>query len=526
MSLEIYDCTLREGEQAAGASFSLEDRIELFRILDRFGVDFIELGWPIASREILDSFGLCKKIRKNAGIVAFGSTSVAENVDEDANLISLVKSGAEYACIFGKTCREHVKKQLRITPENNLIRINRSVSFLRDKGMKVFYDAEHYFDAYDNDEEYAIQTLVSAAEAGAERIILCDTNGGLLPDEARKVLDHTERELGKKGIRNILGVHFHNDQELAVANTIASLQYIRQVQGTINGLGERVGNLNFSTFLPIYAKKLGGKLKMDLKELKKINEEAFRLSGVEIPEARPFVGDSAFAHKGGVHIDATSKGASYEHARPDDFGSRRVFLLNTLGGRSGIVNVAAQFGYSLDKKNKEVQEGVRKLFDKLGEMEKRGYRMGAVGAEQYLLVEKYFGNLRDFFNIEKWKIETGKDNGREKSKIYLNCRVNGNSVEERLEIEGGPVDSAYKTLANVLGRDYPEVKSLELSDFHVGIARSRKEESSVRTIISFRDGEEFQTVGVDSNILQSAIEALEKGFRYYLNRKHSKERLK
>jgi 2-isopropylmalate synthase len=516
--LEIYDCTLREGEQAAGASFDLESRIKLFKILDDFGIEYVELGWPVASKEIFDSFEECKKIRKNAKIVAFGSTSIAGNPGEDNNLNSIIGCGADYACIFGKTWLEHIEKQLKISPEENLRRIETSIKFLKENNMHVFYDAEHFFDAFKDDEDYAIRTLVSAAESGAERLILCDTNGGTMPDEAKRIVEYTKKELIKRGIKTGLGVHFHNDCGLALANSLISLPYIIQVQGTINGIGERIGNLNFSEFLPVYMKKIGGTLDIKLENLKKLNEEAFRLSGLEIPESRAFVGDNAFAHKGGIHIDAKNKGASYEHVVPEDFGNKSVTILNTLGGRSSVVKVAEQFGYCLDKKDPEVQKKITGLFEALKDLEIRGYRIGAIPAEQFLLIEKYFGNLIDFFNIERWDLNTSKNDGKEESEFFVRCILNGAVFEDKTKIEGGPVDAAYKTISKILASKYSLIRELKLSDFHVSIVRGRGEESNVRTAITFENREIFHTVGVDNNIIQSAIEALTKGFKYYLNK--------
>ncbi|MEK6820341.1 MAG: citramalate synthase, partial [Nanoarchaeota archaeon] len=322
MKIEIYDCTLREGSQAAGAHFSIEDRVELFKALDSFGMDYIELGWPV-SEEVLESFELCRKARKNAKIVAFGSTSIAKNPEEDFNLLGIIESKPDFACIFGKTSKEHVEKQLKITLEENIKKIHDSINFLKSRGIRVFYDAEHYFDSFKEDREYALDTLVSAAKAGAEKIILCDTNGGTLPNEVEYIVLTTREKLLEKDISIGLGVHFHDDSGLALANTLASLPYIAQVQGTINGIGERIGNLNFSEFLPIYIKKIPMP-EIKLKLLKNVNEEAYRLAGLEIPHSRAFVGDTAFAHKGGVHIDAESKGASYQHANPEDYGNKSI----------------------------------------------------------------------------------------------------------------------------------------------------------------------------------------------------------
>jgi len=523
MSLEIYDATLREGEQADGASFSFEDRLELCKRLDEFGVNYIELGWPLASKEIFDSFEKAISFCKNAKIVAFGSTSIKKNIEEDLNLNSIINCGAKYACIFGKTDLDHVELQLKITDEENLEKIRKSVEFLVGNGIKVIYDAEHYFDGFKKDKGYALKTLIKALAGGAQRLILCDTNGGILPGEANEIVQETKEWLIEKGFENILGVHFHNDSELALANTLVCLPHAVQVQGTINGIGERLGNLNFSEFLPIYVKKMGNSIMMDLRKLKEINEEAFRLAGLEVPGKRAFVGDSAFAHKGGVHIDALSKGASYEHANPEDFGNKRVILMNSLGGKASIVNIAKEFGIELDKKDPLTIEKINELFIELKELEKKGYAIGAIKSEQFLLIDKYFGENKNPFKIVGWKIDSSMVDGDEKTCFNIKCDVNGKLIEKYLCNVGGPIEAAYKTLVELLIETYPQIKNLKLIDFHMSIARQKKEESTVRTRIDFENDEEFSCVGVDSNMLGSGMKALEKGFRYYLKKTLNKE---
>jgi len=517
--LELYDCTLREGEQAAGASFNLKDRVELFSRLDDFGFDYIELGWPVASEKILKSFELCRKIKKNSKIVAFGATCVKHNLSEDANLSSLIKSKADYSCIFGKSHLEHVEKQLGITPEENLSGIRRSIEFLRKNSMRVFYDAEHFFDAFKENKEYALATVYSAVKGGAEKIILCDTNGGTLPSEVEKIVAETYNEL--KGYNVPLGVHFHDDCGLALSNALVALPFIQQVQGTINGIGERVGNLDFSQFIPVYQSKLGKRLNVKSKKLKQLTEFAYRLSGLDIPLNKPFVGNNAFAHKGGVHIDAVVKGATYEHVNPENYGNRRVLVLNTLGGSAGVIELARQLGHRLDKKDPQVRKRIVDLFSELRGLEEKGYRLGAIPSEQYMLIEKYFGRFKNFFDITSSRVETEMINLQETSRFFMTGNLGREPIMRETTVEGGPVDAAYKTLTNLLSKNYPLVKDLKIVDFHVSIAKSKAEESTVRTIIRFEDHERFETVGVDSNMFQSALEALSKGLRYYLNKKYN-----
>jgi len=518
MELEIYDCMLREGEQAEGASFSFSDRIELCKKLDEFGVDYIELGWPLASKEICDSFKEAIDSVKKAKIVAFGSTSIKPNPEVDENLNSIVFCGVKYACIFGKTDLEHVEKQLRISKEENLRKIKESVSYLKEKGITVFYDAEHYFDGYKKNKEYAIETLVSALEGGAERIILCDTKGGLLPEEASRIVRETRTELKTKGFEVNIGVHFHDDCALALANTLSCLGDICMVQGTINGIGERVGNLNFSEFLPIYMKKMENNKEIDLRKLKELNDFSFKISGITIPEKRAFVGDCAFAHKGGVHIDAINKGAGYEHANPEEFGNKTVVLLNSLGGASSVVGLAREFGYELDKKDIKTREKIQELFEELRVYEKKGYRLGSLKAEQFLLIEKYFGKNRLDFEIKEWNVNSELRYGIERSYFKVVCQIDKEIFEDSLSVEGGPVDATFKCLKKITSKKYPEIEKLELADFKVSIAIRHREESAVRTEIFFSDGENFSTVGVDKNILGSSIEALVKGFKYFILR--------
>ncbi len=522
--IEIYDCTLREGEQAAGASFSFNDRIKLFKKLDDLGVDYIELGWPIASEDILKSFHECEKIVKNSKIVAFGSTSIKENPEEDKNLQSILDSKAKFACIFGKTWLEHVSKQLNITPEENLERIKKSINFLKENNIKVFYDAEHFFDGFLSNKEYAIKTLIEASRAGAERLILCDTNGGIFPEKAKQIVQEVREHLDNIGIKTSLGVHFHNDRGLALASALSCLEYIEQVQGTINGRGERIGNLNLSEFLPNY-ESLGFNVDIDLKKLKETVEEAFRSSGIPTPGNMPFVGKEAFAHKGGVHQDALNKGASYEHSVPEEYGNKRIILLNTLGGTSCVVSVARYFGHELDKKDEITKEKVENLFKELREYEKEGYRIESLPAEQFLLVEKYFGNLKEYFNIEKWKIETSMENNKEKSKFIVSGEIENKPFKTELEIAGGPINAAFKTLKGLLLEKYPEINNLHLSDYHVEIAKRSEEASTVRTSILFKCPELFEIVGVSENIIDSSIIALCKGFKYYLNKFEKEKRI-
>ncbi len=510
--LEIYDCTLREGEQAGGVSFSVDDRIEIAKALDEFGVDFIELGWPIDS-EVLEAFLRVEKENLKTGIVAFGSTSRSDDVENDANLNSILNSRAKYACIFGKSWDEHVEKQLRITKEENLERIKKSVAFLKSRGVEVFYDAEHYFDGFKSDAEYAMKTIWAAAEAGATKIILCDTNGGTLPEEMKKILEKTSEEIKRKFPEIILGVHFHNDCGLALSNSLESLDKVSHVHGTINGLGERVGNLDLCEFVPLLMLKKNFDLELNLGKIKELSEKVYRIANLPHKIGQAFVSQRAFTHKGGVHIDATSKGASYSHVNPSDLGMDHSFILTSLGGSACVVGAAKKFGIEISKE--ESKEKISKILRELREKEIAGYDFGNLDAEQEILIQKHLGKFEEFFEVLNWEIFTdGK-----KSRAKVEIEIGGEKFFEETESANGPIDAIYSAINELLGKRYSEIKNLELKDYKVRIAKQNSVGSSVRTRIDFSDGFEFSTVGVSENIIQSGIDALVKGFNYYLNKK-------
>ena len=509
--LEIYDCTLREGEQAGGVHFSIDERIEVAKKLHEAEVDFIEFGWPI-QEEVLEAFlKLDNKIKDK--IVAFGSTSIAEEPEQDANLYSIVKSKAKYACIFGKTWLEHVEKQLKISEQENLEKIFNSIKFLKDWGIEVFYDAEHYFDGFKNNSEYALKTLKSAISGGASRVILCDTNGGSLPEEVKEILEKTKEFLEKNNLNIKLGVHFHNDSALALTNSLEALNFVQQVQGTINGIGERVGNLDLCEFIPLLVLKKGYDLGAKLEKLKELSDLVYLTANLPNKINQAFVSQRAFSHKGGVHIDATSKGASYSHISPERLGLVHNLTLTSLGGAACVVETASKFGYKLDKKDAKTKEKITEVLAYLNETEKRGYDIGNIEAEQFMIISKFFGDFKEVFKIKEWEVVT---NGN-KSSCYLKFDL-GEEVEIKEEVEGGPVESIYKALVEILSPKYGKVRDLKLEDYKVRIARRKGAGSEVRTRIDFSDGGRFSTVGVSENIIKSSLEALEKAFNYYLNK--------
>lgn len=508
--LEIYDCTLREGEQASGVHFSIKDRIEIVGALNDFGMDFIEVGWPI-HEEVLETFLKLDGKKFKSKIVAFGSTSISKNPEEDKNLNSIIKSKARYACIFGKTWIEHVEKQLKISEQENLDKIFKSVKFLKNKGVDVFYDAEHYFDGFKHNPEYALKTIEKSIEAGASRVVLCDTNGGSLTEELREILEKTAKFIEERGLKVKLGIHVHNDSGLAFTNTLESLNYIKHVQGTINGIGERVGNVDLCELVPFLILKKGLPLKFKLENLKEVSEIVYKASNLPRKIDQAFVSPRAFSHKGGVHIDATSKGAVYGHVDPGRLGMNHSFVLTSIGGGAGVITAAKKFGFSVDKGNSKGK--IKEVLDYLKSIERKGYDIGNIEAEQFMIISTYFGGFKKIFKINNWSIKTDKN----KSICSFELEIKGKREDVKEEIKGGPVEAAYKTIMNALSSKCGNL-NINLKNYSVRIVNPKGAASSVRTRIDFSGTEEFSTVGVSENIIQSGLEAIEKAFNYCLHK--------
>lgn len=526
----INDTTLRDGQQNAEATMSAKRKVEMFGKLDEMGVPYVEVAWPASPREDPAVFDMCRRVRKQARIVAFGSTSIKPDPKKDQNLECLVKSaesGADVLCIFGKTWKTHVSGQLGISPGDNLKKIEDSLAHLRkqtsSRGTELLYDGEHFFDGYNDDSEYAIETLAAAVKGGAKRLILCDTNGGTLPHEAERIVKETKEKLKAKSIDTPLGVHFHDDAGVSVANALMTAPYAEMVQGTANGMGERVGNLNWPTFAAAWVWKMGNRLSQNLnwQMMREVSNAASTLSGLPVDRSTPYIGSYAFAHKGGIHVNATVKdqGASYEHINPGLFGNVRRLLLTSQGGRDSLIWVARQFGKEFDKHDPYFVKQADLLFKRLAQMEDEGYRVAAIKAEHFLLVEEFLGNLREFFRVGDWRVETGFKGGKEQSSASVHCEIDGKVRVGAEKIHGGPVHALYNSLVGALASDFPELKRLKIDDYAVDLAHHLGVRSPVRNYIRFTDGQTapFATVGVSDNVLRSSKQAMEKSLRYYLN---------
>ncbi|MBW2974424.1 citramalate synthase [Candidatus Woesearchaeota archaeon] len=512
--IKLFDTTLRDGTQSADVTLSIRDKIDIVKALDDFGMDYIELGWPGSNPKDMDAFLEAAKLELKAKIVAFGATRrKGLKASEDANLQAILKSKAKTACIFGKTWLHHVDRQLKMGSEENLEAIKDSVGFLKSKGLYVFYDLEHFFDGFKDNKKYAMECLKAADSAGADCLVLCDTNGGTLPDEVmgiiKKVKDFTEKE----GLKARLGVHFHNDSGVGVANSLVAADMgVDEVQGTINGLGERAGNADLCQIIPNLAIKKKMKLKVKLDKLTELSGLVYTLANIKEPGSQPFVGKNAFSHKGGIHVDAVMKGASYEHIDPTLVGNRREIVLSDLSGKANIVEVAKKFKFHVKKDN----PGVALMLKDVELMEKKGYGIGNLEAEQFLLANKYFGNRKEYFNISTWKIMSEQRNG-EFSECILTGTVDSKNREVVAPVKGGPVDAMFRAIKKMVATNYKEIKDVTLINYKVMIAEDKGAESTVRVYIEFKNGEEeWGTAGVSTNILEASLEAIKKGFRYFL----------
>lgn len=513
--ITIYDTTLRDGSQTEGVSFSVNDKIKITEKLDQLGIHYIEGGWPGSNPKDKEFFAAMKKKKlKNAVLASFGSTRRANiKASDDTNLKELVKSQTKTVTIFGKSWDLHVTDVLKTTLEENLRMIYDSVHFLKSKDREVFYDAEHFFDAYKRNPEYALKTIFAAQEAKADCIILCDTNGGTMPDEVRRIVAEVRPKI------NIpLGIHTHNDMDLAVANSMAAIEEgCTQVQGTLNGLGERCGNADLSSIMGILQTKM---------KLKSIPDEKFKhltetcyyvseISNVKLPDNHGFTGHSAFAHKGGVHIDAVIKNSvAYEHIDPVLVGNHRRFLTSELAGKMPIVLKAEQMGVKLDKNAPEV----KKLLKSLQLKEHDGYQFEAADASFELFMKRAFKKYTKFFTLEGFKVTTEKrQDGKVFAEASLRLKIQGK--EEFSASDGdGPVDALDKALRKVLNQFYPNLTKMHLSDYKVRVLDTKSGAAAkVRVLIESQDDtDSWTTVGVHENIIEASYEALIDSIEYKL----------
>ncbi|MCS5571939.1 MAG: citramalate synthase [Pseudomonadales bacterium] len=517
--IEIYDTTLRDGNQGEGINMSIADKLDITLELDAVGVDYVEGGWPGSNPKDDEYFQRVRSLDlSHLKIVAFGSTHRSGAApSEDFFLQKLVAAKADVTCIFGKTWDLHVEQALRVTPERNLEMVQNSVAFLLEAtGKPVFYDAEHFFDGFKSDPGYAIATVQSAVEGGANRIILCDTNGGVMPHE----LAHAIRELRKEVPGVKLGIHVHNDGGLAVANTLRAIEEgVIQVQGTINGIGERCGNVDLTSILGNLELKMGYDCLPEgrLRGLTNLSRKVWEYLGIQGPSGQPFVGPSAFAHKGGVHVSAVQRNPqTYEHIDPDLVGNSRKVLISELAGGSNLKAKLSNRYPELEDSN-----AVRAILNEVQEREHAGYSYENADGSFDLVVRRHIGKYQPLFEPIYYRIysPSNEEHSDSEGLIEASAKVRVGDAIELCAAEGnGPVDALNKALQRALRETFPVVADLHLSDYSVRVVNSTEETAAkVRVYLEHTfQGEAFGTIGVNVDIIQASWNALIEAYQYAL----------
>jgi 2-isopropylmalate synthase len=513
--IDVYDTTLRDGTQAEGIAFSPDDKVRVARKLDDLGVHYLEGGWPGSNPNSIEFFDRVRGLRfKNLKVAAFGSTRHAKNAcAKDPNMRALLEARTPVVTIFGKSWDLHVREALRVPLETNLEMIEDSVAFLRKKGKEVVYDAEHFFDAFKRNRGYALATLQAAHRAGADVLCLCETNGGAIPTEVSAIVAYVRRMLPDA----VIGIHTHNDSGCGVANTLAAVaEGAVHVQGTVNGYGERCGNANL---IPIVANL---ELKMGLhavgrKRLKMLNEVSRYVAELanQIPDERaPYVGKTAFAHKGGIHVSAVLRNPeTYEHIKPDAVGNSRRVLVSDQSGKSNLTYKIHELKLRVDPDSPEMS-GVLK---KIKELENQGYEFEAAEASFVLLVNGAMGKLPVFFEKETWRILDEFIEGENFVQAMVKAVVKGKEFHTVAE-GAGPFNALDTAFRKALHDDYPQLDRMKLVDYKVRVLNSAEATAdAVRVLITSSDGvSTWTTVGVSSNILEASWLALRDSIVYFL----------
>ena len=515
----LYDTTLRDGAQTEGVSFSSRDKLEILRRLDEFGMDFVEGGWP-GSNPRDDAF-----FKEAAGmelgcskLVAFGSTARhGTPAEDDPNLRALASCKAEWCCIFGKTWDFHVTEALGIGLEDNIGLIRDSVSFLRGSGKRVIFDAEHFFDGMGSNMGYALRAIKAAADAGAEWIVLCDTNGGSLPEAVGEAVREVRRAVDVP-----LGIHCHNDSDLAVSCTLSAvLAGCTMVQGTVNGIGERCGNANLCTVAPNLSLKMGMDLgRAEISAMTELSRYVGEIANMVPNPGMPYVGSRAFAHKGGMHVSALSKDPrTYEHIDPSSVGNKRRVLVSDMAGRTSIAEKLRELGMDRGNDDREIMEIVKDL-------ESRGYQFEGADASFELLVKRLRGELEPKFDIAGFRVYTDDKFDGTLSEASIKVSDRKGRVEHTAADGNGPVNALDNALRKGLACFFPELDEVRLIDYKVRVLdEGEGTGTGVRVLIRSTDGmEDWTTVGVSVNIIAASLVALKDSMEYALMRRPRTER--
>ncbi len=504
----IYDTTLRDGTQGEEISFSVEDKVKIAHHLDAFGVDYIEGGWPGSNPKDMEFFERMKHSDlKHARLAAFGSTCRASlKPQTDGNISELLRAETPVVTIFGKSWDMHVTEALGTTLERNVEIIFETVKYLKDNGKEVVYDAEHYFDGFKSNPEYAVKTIRAAEAAGADFIVLCDTNGGSMSHEVESIVG-----IARKSVNTRLGIHAHNDSELAVANSLTAVRAgCVHVQGTVNGFGERCGNANLCSIIPNLQLKLGMPVVPDgkLKTLTELSRFVSEVANLQPRKSLAYVGQSAFAHKGGVHVSAVMKSArTYEHIEPQLVGNSRRVLVSDLSGKSNVLYKVEELGIQLSGNNGQATS----IVNKLKSLEREGYVYEDADASLEILIRKDIGEVTTPFTLEALRIiiEKNDNNGVSHTEAVIKLRV-GDQIEHTAAEGNGPVNALDNALRKALLQFYPQLAEAKLSDYKVRVVDASDGTSAkVRVLIETTDHDSsWNTVGVSENIIEASWQAL------------------
>lgn len=513
--IEIFDSTLRDGAQAEGISFSVEDKIKIVKALDSLGITYIEAGNPGSNPKDLEFFKKMKNQKlKNAKLTAFGSTRrPGISVEEDINIQSLLEANTPTVAIFGKSWDFHVTEIIKTTLEENLNMLTDTISFFKSKGKEVIFDAEHFFDGYASNPEYAMATLRAAEEGGADCLVLCETNGGAFPKDIYAI---TKKVV--EGFNTKVGIHCHNDSGMAVANSIMAVEAgATHVQGTYLGFGERCGNANLCTIIGNLQVKRGMEciIKNQVINLTPVARYIAEITNISINEREPYIGNVAFAHKGGMHIDGVNKSSnSFEHINPETVGNKRRFLMSEVSGKSTIIKKIQKINPQITKDSPETQG----IIDRLKELEHMGYQFEGAESTFELIIRKQLGKYRPFFELIHYKITGEQPSDADNSSSAL-VKITVDGQEELTVAEGnGPVNALDKALRKALEVFYPQIREVHLTDYKVRVLDTKTATAAkVRVLIESSDGRNiWSTVGVSSDIIEASWIALVDSMEYKL----------
>jgi 2-isopropylmalate synthase len=525
MMIRIYDTTLRDGSQGEGVSFTVQDKLRIARRLDEIGIHYIEGGWPGSNPKDISFFEAARDLRLHqAKLAAFGSTRRKNmRAADDPLVVQLAESGTSVITIFGKSWLLHVREVLNVSPEENLAMISDTVAYLKSRGIEVVYDAEHFFDGYRDDRGYALDTLRAAHEAGAEILVLCDTNGGSMPWEMGEIM----RDVGA-AVPSPIGIHTHNDCELGVACAVEAVRAgAVQVQGTFNGFGERTGNSSLCSIIPILKLKMGLECISDeqLARLTEVSAFVDELANMTPDEHRPFVGRSAFAHKAGTHADAVRKNPrTCEHIDPMLVGNRRRILVSELSGGSTIVWKTEEMGVDLQKGSPET----RRILERVARLESEGYVFEGAEASFDLLVKKETGAYEKLFDLVGFRVIVDRRGQGEDPVTEATLKIAVDGVQMLTVAEGdGPVHALDGAMRKALVHFYPELNDVRLTDFKVRVVDAKDGTAArVRVLVEGADESgSWSTIGVSTNIIEASWQALADSVEYALLRRRQARRL-